>query len=285
MAKIERKKYYKKSAETYARMVKELRSTPIEDHVTGEIKKHHIVDGFSAADGFDLRSVSNWTPGQKAKITRYYNEISELLARPVEVYKPRRKDHLKTAQQYAQHEKPLKGLKAALIPVYGKKKPKITFNKKGKIRVAYNGSVRTLINLSPEQIITDLRGELRSEVERNAPHADTFLVQAGKYEIPNQFDEITVGNYMENLQKAYSIPGNHHWTNWMGGVIAFQSEDMFDTADMIQDKIEAGREYRKKRQKERRQTREREERPAKIERTRKALEKLLKQEARDRGKK
>jgi hypothetical protein len=94
---------------------------------------------------------------QKAKIKTYYDEIDQLTARPYHAYRPRKSERLKKAQQFAQHEKQLKGLKVAFIPTNGIEKPKITFNKAGDL-IAETKHVRTeFIPFDPELLIDSPR--------------------------------------------------------------------------------------------------------------------------------
>ncbi len=236
----------------YNRRVKLLRSWPI-SQADGSVKNMNLIDGFKAADGFDLRKQTDFSPSQKAKVTRAYNEIDQLLARQVHPYRPRKKKHLEQAQRYAQHEVKIKGLKYALIPTYGETKPEIRFDSKDRIHVKYNGADRVLVDMDPTDLIYDPQETIKTAIQEQAPHAHTFLVRAGKYEIPQLRDEPSITQDIVYLMNRYDLEGdNHHWENWLHGVVAFSSDYVHDTEDMIMKKIISGREYRKKRRSEKR---------------------------------
>src|SRR4051812_16427516 len=78
---------------------------------------------------YDLRKPL--TKSAKSKIKRYHDEITALTNRPYQVFRPRSKQHLREAQEFAQHEQFLPKLRVAFIPTDGANKVELKFTKKG----------------------------------------------------------------------------------------------------------------------------------------------------------
>lgn len=218
----------KRSNLEYSLMLKTLRSMPYED-LDGTIKKIKITTGFEAKDGYDLRNVNNWSSAMKAKVTKYFKAVDELTSRPFYPFKPRKEEHLKTAQKFSQHEKHLPNLKVAFVPTGGEAEPIIKFNKKGEMRVRIGGTVRMPVFISNQDLMFNMEDAVRGAV-KHLPFAELFTVQAGKWEISNPMDLESVIEDIEQRQIKYSdITSNHYWGNWLHGVIAYS----FDTDEDI----------------------------------------------------
>lgn len=96
---------------------------------------------------FDLRK--KLSRGEKAKISRYYNELQSLLNRPHKVYRPRSAKAKRAAKAYvAGGEKVLPGIKAFPIPSNNPEAAKIKVKGK-KLVVDENGFKRTFIPFDP----------------------------------------------------------------------------------------------------------------------------------------
>lgn len=166
---------------------------------------------------------------QKAKIKTYYDEINALTARPYHVYRPRKSERLTKAQQFAQHEKQLKGLKVAFIPTNGIEKPKISFNKSGDL-IAETKHVRTeFIPFEPNQLINDPETYARDLI--NDIDAKRFTILAGKYEIPNSYSKSRLPANVAKLAGKYGNPDlNNYFGNWMVGLSAhrFSEQESFN---------------------------------------------------------
>ena len=94
-----------------------------------------FADGFDPSDGYDMRKINDWTPAQKAKITRMFKTVDKLTSRPFQVYKSKNKARLKKVQQAAQHDEFPKQLKVAFVPTSGRaERVKVRVTKKGRIK-------------------------------------------------------------------------------------------------------------------------------------------------------
>jgi hypothetical protein len=67
--------------------------------ITDVRRSGKIARGFSAADGFDLGDVESWTPQQKQKVSRVFNQIKQLTERPYYVYRGRKKENIERLQE------------------------------------------------------------------------------------------------------------------------------------------------------------------------------------------
>ena len=193
---------------------------------------------------YDLRKPL--TEYQKRKIRKYWNEIEALTARPFHVYRPRTKKHLKKAQEYAQHETHLPGLKVAFIPTSGKK-PRIRFNKGGNIVVSTDHVTTRILKLDTKKLIEDPVGHVNQVVERD-PVAKRFSILCGRYEIANSYDRATVGLTVARLTARYdNTDANNFHGRWLHGLAAHHFTEQADFNEYHAAKNKAKNELQKKR--------------------------------------
>jgi hypothetical protein len=209
------------------------------------------IRGFVNFD-YDLRQPL--TKYQKSKIKKYFDEIDALTARPYQVYRPRSGEHLKKAQQYAQHEKQLPGLKVAFIPTNGKK-VKVKFDNSGEIAVSSENVTTRVIELDTDELLFDAAGHVADKIKRRKE--DSFTVLAGRYEIPVGLNKATLPNYVANLTAKYSSENeNNYFGNWLHGIAAHRFDEQAEFGEYLKAKSEAKaklkRERRAKRERARR---------------------------------
>lgn len=176
---------------------------------------------------FDYNLREPLTKAAKQKISIYYNEISELRKRPHQIYRPRRNDRLAAAQQLAQHERNLSGLKVAFVPTAGGgEKVKIKYNSKGK---AY--TVTDHVTTTPliwKENIEEFLKEPKQYVEKviKPVKAERFTIIAGKYEIPNGFDRSAIGDAVLRYTNRYNdASANNFAGKWLFGLRAHTFKD------------------------------------------------------------
>ena len=91
------------------------------DATTGKVtdvrRTGKIATGFAAKDGFDMRDVESWTPQQKQRITRVFNQIKQLTDRPYYVYRGRKKENIERVQEATSPHGYPKEVKIAFVPV------------------------------------------------------------------------------------------------------------------------------------------------------------------------
>lgn len=200
---------------------------------------------------YDLRkSLSN---SAKRKIKRYFDEIDALTNRPYQVYRPRRKDHLREAQEFAQHATRLPALKVAFIPTSGAP-VKLSFNKRGV--TARSGHVATTdIRLSKRGLINDAKGYTTFKVATR-PDSQQFTVQAGRYEIAQPYPKYAIPDAVARLCATYSNPeDNHYFGNWLHGLKAYTFHDQAELFEYFAAKREAIKNAKKARRRRARKAR------------------------------
>lgn len=211
----------------------------------------HYTTGFEAADGYDARSVSRWSPARKAQVTRYYEQLRGLMSRPHYVYRPRKKSNLDAAKKLNQ-TKVYGKINVGIIRVPTvfeqekdgrvKKeivKPKIKINKKGALTVKVKSFERVPIyfdeyDITPEELA--LHPE--ETIERLLNSADQFkfyTIMAGEYEILGAGRDVPqfhrpggLINHVRQLQEKYSAdnydpenPSSSYYGNWLRGFIGY----------------------------------------------------------------
>lgn len=194
---------------------------------------------------YDLRKPL--TKYQKRKIKLYFDEIDALTARPFHVYRTKNKDHLKKAQEFAQHEKSLPGLKVAFIPTNGTDKPKIRFNKSGEL-VAETKHIRTLfLEFDPIKLIEDPEGHTTELIDKDHL-AKSFTILAGKYEIPNSYSRSRIAAWVAKYAAKYSnAEANNYFGNWMVGLNAHHFKAQADFNEYREAKRKAKRKLQRER--------------------------------------
>ena len=185
---------------------------------------------------FDLRG--ELTTYQKRKIKIYYDEINALTARPYQVYKPRSKQRLRQAQNFAQHEKRLAGLKVAFIPNAGNERLKISFDKNGDM-VARGSHISTKsLALIESELLLDPKAHVNEVIQRE-PNAERFTALCGRYEIPVSQSRATIGNFVAQLSQKYSNQDeNNYFGNWLHGLAAHSFSNQADFSDYMKTKQE-----------------------------------------------
>lgn len=223
--------------------------------------KKHNINGIHAQRLKDIRPFINFdydlrkplTKYQKTRIREYWREIDALTARPYQVFRPRSKAHLKKAQEFAQHEKQLPGLKVAFIPVSNpKKKTKIRFNKKGEL-IAENDHVRTrFLEFDIDKLIADPVGHAQELIDSD-PSGKAFSILAGRYEIANTYDRSRLPVWVGRFAEKYSSEDqNNYFGNWMVGLNSHHFKNQGDLMDYMRDKAKAKRDIKRKRKNARR---------------------------------
>ncbi len=193
---------------------------------------------------YDLRKPL--TKAAKRKIKEYYDEVSALTNRPYQVYRPRRADHLKEAQEFAQHEKALPGLKVAFIPTDGENKLKITFTEKG-ISAKSENVDTTRIRLSVSGLLRDPEAHVNERIKTYPQKS--FSIIAGRYEIPASFTRETIGKGVARYVTKYNNPdANNYFGNWLKGVTAYS----FHNQSSLQEYLAAKQKNIRKLKRERR---------------------------------
>lgn len=209
---------------------------------------------------YDLRKPL--TPAAERKILKYWRVIDSLKARNHIVYRPRNRKNLLPAQQFAQHEEFLPGIKAAFIPVADPETAelKIGRGKQLRFKVRERGIERESLPFNPRKLVRDPERHI-AETLAQEPTATHFAVQAGKYEISAALTRERVAPRVLQLMERYSEGGkdfkryrnsSNHWKEWMHGLNVYRFPDQEDPGVFMQRKKEAGRQLKKRRRKAKR---------------------------------
>lgn len=192
---------------------------------------------------YDLRKpLSN---SAKRKIKLYADEVDALTARPYQVVRPRRKDHLAQAQEFAQHERKLPGLKVAFIASNGQDKVHLSYNKSG-VKAKNSNVEITHIRLSLQGLLNDPEAYVSKRISGHP--AKSFTVQAGRYEIPASFSRDRIAQGVARYVAKYDNEDkNNYFGNWLHGVFAYQ----FHEQDTLQQYLAAKQKHIRKAKRER----------------------------------
>jgi len=210
---------------------------------------------------YDLRKPL--TKSQRAKVRRYYEEISALTNRPYQVFKSRNKKNLRDAQIYANNGRNLPGLTVAFIPTDGKNRVKLTFRKKGVIAKTKHVTA-TVIYLDTDELLVDPVAHV-NDLIKNHP-AEQFTVRADVYEIPSPYMRSTIGDAVARYVNRYGEANgltpddNHYYAHWLHGLNAYTFQDQGDLNEYLLEKqrgIKAGKRKREAERKRRQRQRER----------------------------
>lgn len=245
------------------------------DPRTGILKAYDrtgkFADGFDVADGFNLRDASEWTPAQKAKVSRLFEQVNELTARPFHIYRARKPENLKIVQRASQHQTFPKELKVAFVPVSRPEEtPTIKISKRTKQVKIIERQVGRIpvfwddVGVSKEFLLSDPVAAAQILVQQ-VP-AKSYNIMAGKHEIPQGYDEGALPEEIGKLtaryaagtthsRRGYLDPDNRNsswWGNWLIGVEAYN----FPTLQQRQSQKINKRKSREKLQKERKKARD-----------------------------
>lgn len=199
-----------------------------------------VARGFTAKDGYRVKEINEWTPAQKAKITRYWHQLNEITAQPVYAYKARSRKRLEQVQETIGQGTGYE-FKVAFIPHVPKKdkrgretKPRVDVES-GVVRIRERGYNKVMVELDADELASDTKGEIKRGLEL-VPDATRFTVMAGKNEMPGLFDRKLIADRIMRLMAQYDgvkplprgsgnkgdAPKHHSWDQWLKGMIAYE---------------------------------------------------------------
>lgn len=219
----------------YRDAVNDLRHGIIIDRETGE-RTGKLATGFEARDGYSLREIDDWTPAEKARVTRLWNLVDELTAKPFQVVRKRKPENIRAVQKFAQHGAYPPELKVAIIKVaYPQEAATVTVDPKTlDVTVTERGVSRRSrdfaeFDIDMARLEADPRGEITAMVKQ-IPASQMYGIQAGPYEVNRTYTMRGVVTGVINLMNKYSEEQGHkpedknssHWSNWLGGIVAYE---------------------------------------------------------------
>jgi hypothetical protein len=222
----------------YRDAVKDLRRGIIIDRDTGE-RTGKLASGFEARDGYNLRDVDTWTPAEKAKVTRLWNLVDELTAKPYQIVRKRKPENIHAVQKFAQHGTYPPELKVAIIKVaYPEEKAEVEVDPDTMVvTVTERGVSRRTHDFADYVDYDDLENFPRDTIKAMiaaVPESKMYGIQAGQYEVDRTYTERGVTTAVINLMNKYSEGKGHnpndknssHWLNWLGGIVAYEYESV-----------------------------------------------------------
>lgn len=229
-----------------------------------KLREHRIFgDTFDAKNGFNLRKMDDVTPAQKRKITRYYRVMANKLSgAPVQIFRPRRKDHLESAIDASLQEERLPGQKAAIFVIPdAKQKVQVRFRRDGTAVTKRGRLTEQSLLFDKNEFINDWKGELDRVLE-NVPDAKVFKFIAGGNKSSDTFTRADlvariaqlIETYTEEREEATGFV-DRFFGEWLNGVIAYEGVTMRSMKS--QDRVRKGEAAKRRREaaKERAKTR------------------------------
>jgi len=187
-------------------------------------------DGFEASAGFNLREPNNWTPAQKAKVTRYWEVMGIQVARPHVVKRFRKPERIYAAAEFSQQDRQLPGQRAVLIPVDDPTNISISFSKDNQIKVKRSGVNINKLKFNRRSFLVDPIAELRRVL--TATDATVFKFMNGPHESRGVFTRGELEQRIVQIIAEYgaeeydpSDRRSRHWKNWLTGLIPYSVKD------------------------------------------------------------
>jgi len=192
----------------------------------------------------DLRK--HLSPQQKAKITRYSEDLSEIISgsfRKVPIYRYKTKKKKRKIQEsvhqgayYSPH------LKYALVPVPSpKSEPKIEIHRDGSVVVSDSGVYRTYVNFNFDDLVMDRYNRIQ-EILDQFSNVRSWFISAGNHEIHRSPEAVNmppdadhINFVLERLMEQYGAdkydpenPSSHFYGNWLNGLIGYRFDNQKD---------------------------------------------------------
>ena len=215
-------------------------------------------DYISRLVNFKVKFNRELSPAEKGKITRYWKAAVALKKRGTFEYRPRNKENLKTAQEYAQHPPGFSGFKVAFIPTTNGERQRVRIYGKGKSRHVviadqggavsrvvwqfrafekYAGEAWDVANQGNERVAARILAKDKASKE--------FRRVCGEHE--ETAGAFTREFLAEKIAQFVSEYGNHR--RWFTGVIGYRFAFQADIAEYYKARGIAGKAKRRKGQK------------------------------------
>lgn len=197
-----------------------------------------LANGFTGKDGFDLSKIDDWTPQQKAKVTRLYKTVSRLSARPFQIYRARKPENLIKVQRAAQHHDFPKELAVAFVPVgrpgerakISVKKDRVEITER---QVTHTPTLWADVGLTMKDVAADPRAAVRKVIEHVGGKYFTLL--AGTTEFKRTYQAKGLEDEILRVMNAYDT----EWQHFLFGIQAFDMPQGRDLSDYRKAKREA----------------------------------------------
>lgn len=209
--------------------------------MTGEYGLRRLVNGFDAADGYDLRSIDTWSVARKRRVRAVAGDIARITAQPTRAVFARGKRLARLTTAF-HGDVPSRKFKAALVPYVEPKHPpgtkappppRITYTG-DRITIDQNGYQRVLTLFNPVELVINPRAEIE-RVLNETPNAKLFYLRVGIYDsiAPKEGRASIINEIMRLMQRYDGItkfsrmskkygeaPGDHDSVDFLTGIIS-----------------------------------------------------------------
>lgn len=232
-----------------------------------------VASGFDAKHGYRLADFDEWTPAQKAKITKYHNELQRMTAQPWTIHHERSSTKREKMNEVLGYDTGYK-FKVVILP-YVKKvdkrgrevKPKVSLTKQGAVRVGNKWYNKVSVQLNQVALARNSKAEVARVLEA-VPDAQRFTILTNPHnEMPGLYDRSLIADRVRQLMLKYDgikplprgsgnagdSPKHHKWTLWMHGLVGYEFPNLRGKtiAGAVTDFDAAKRELQRRRRAER----------------------------------
>jgi hypothetical protein len=230
--------------------------------VTDVRRTGKIAEGFTPKDGYNLSNADDWTPQQKAKLTRVYNAIKQLTDRPYHVYRGRKKENIQRVQEATAPFAYPKEVKIAFVPVARPgEKPKIKFTKTAVVLEDDTPAVIETVEIIEQNVgrkpiywadvgVTEemLRNDVKGAVAKMhaAIGAKEYSPMSGVFQQPESYGPKGLAGEILRIQGEYP----ERWPKFLLGIQAYHFPQRQDLAAYRRARTKATNAQRKLRKRE-----------------------------------
>lgn len=222
------------------------------------------VEGFTPADGYDLRQFHNWTSSQKRRVRKYYDDVHLLLSQERRVVFPRNKAAKKKLQHAFHGDVASSKFKAVFVPYTtpilstGEHlEGRITYTQAG-IKIHNGEAVRHFEPFDQYALASDPETEVK-RVTNLLKGASLYYIQVNEFQTLNGGDAKIISNKVLKWIAQYDgvkalpkgrhygeRPEAHFYGDWLKGMVGYQigEADIMSMNKKIIDGIKGAKERR-----------------------------------------
>ena len=214
-------------------------------------------DQFKASNGYDLRKVGDWTPAQKAKVTKYFRVIAPRITGDFVVKRYRKPENLKAAIDASLQEGMLKGQTAAVYSVDPGEKLEVKIIK-GRAKVKRDGVGEQKMIFDKAAFLDDPEAEIDRILSQTDANVFRLIVGANKQN--KVLTRADIAQEIFSLIARYNeetvLEHERTYEEWLDGLIAYPGT-VKRTAAKVQKHIDKHKKLTEQRQEARQSERRR----------------------------
>jgi len=208
-------------------------------------------DEFKASEGYDLRKFNDWTPQQKAKVTRYFRVIAPRITGDFVVKRYRRPDNLEAAIDATLQEKKLPGQTAAVFSVDPGEKLDVKI-RRGKATVSRDGLAEQKLIFDKAAFLDDPDAEIERVLELTDANVFRIITGANKQnKVLTRSDIVQeIFSLIARYNEDQVLEHERSYEEWLDGLIAYPGTEK-RTKQKVNKFVKRHKELVEKRTKER----------------------------------